>query len=124
MQREWKTGDRLYRFAFDPSQPKGYLDVFELTDVQPEGKTAKYKSVKNAHATLGASACYVQLSVVNRVYYSGRARFVVLGENDYWKARKLLAEAIARRRREHETALSRLNEFENWLSGQGEDDLE
>lgn len=35
-----------------------------------------------------------------------------------------LAEHLARRRAEHEKALSKLNDFENWLSGQNEDNLE
>ena len=118
-----KVGDRIYRFGFDPKSPNGYLDVFEIVEIAKGGRSAKYKSVKNANATLG-SGCYMMFYMIGTVYSSGQARYVVLAENDYWKARKLLAEHLSRRRAEHEKAISRLNDFENWLSGQNEDSLE
>lgn len=121
--KDWKPGDRVYRFGFDPKLPCGYLDVFELTAISPGGKMAKYESVKNANATMG-NGCYVSLTLIGTVYSSGSARFVLLDEYDYWKARKMLAEQLQRRRSEFERSLAKLNAFENWLSGQNEDSLE
>lgn len=120
--RDWEVGDRVYRFGFDPKKPTGYLDVFELTEISKGRKNAKYRSVKTADATIG-NGCYVSLSLINTVYSSGSGRFVLLDEDNYWRARRMLAEHLANRRKQLEHSIAKLNAFENWLNGQTEDDL-